>query len=92
MIGIPVELNEYSRRSNIKLSIEGEVLSMFAKHNLEKNIYKNDTLKIKSPLELQHFMDRSVLKVSICDLFFLLLCYHLKIHFHKFSYIQVFNF
>ena len=43
----PAELYEYRRGKNMKLSIDGEVLSLFAEGNLAKNIYKNDAMKIK---------------------------------------------
>ena len=43
----PAELYEYRRGQNMKLSIDGEVLSQFADRNLAKNIYKNDAMKIK---------------------------------------------
>ena len=43
----PAELYEYHRGKNMKLSIDGEVLSLFAEGNLAKNIYKSDHMKIK---------------------------------------------
>ena len=43
----PAELYEYRRGQNMKLSIDGEVLSQFADRNLAKNIYKNDAMKTK---------------------------------------------
>ena len=43
----PAELYEYRRGKNMKLSIDGEVLSEFAERNLAKNIYRNDAMKIK---------------------------------------------
>ena len=36
----PAELYEYRRGKNMKLSIDGEVLSLFAEKNLAKNIYE----------------------------------------------------
>ena len=43
----PAELYEYRRGKNMKLSIDGEVLSLFAERNLAKNIYKSDAMKTK---------------------------------------------
>ena len=43
----PVELYEYRRGKNMKLSIDGEAKSLFAEGNLAKNIYKNEGMKTK---------------------------------------------
>ena len=43
----PAELYEYRRGKNMKLLIDGEVLSLFAEGNLAKNIYKSDAMKTK---------------------------------------------
>ena len=43
----PVELYEYRRGSNIKLSIDGEVPSRFAEVNLQKGIYRDTAMKTK---------------------------------------------
>ena len=43
----PVELYEYRRGSNIKLSIDGETKSLFAEKNLPQSIYKNAAMKTK---------------------------------------------
>ena len=43
----PAELYEYRRGKNMKLSIDGEVVSLFAERNLAKNIYRNDDMKTK---------------------------------------------
>ena len=43
----PIELFEYRRGSNIKLSIDGEVKSEFAEWNLSSTIYKNKDMKEK---------------------------------------------
>ena len=43
----PVELYEYRRGSNIKLSIDGEVPSRFAETNLNKEIYRDKAMKTK---------------------------------------------
>ena len=39
----PAELYEYRRGKNMKLSIDGEVVSLFAERNLAKNIYRTKT-------------------------------------------------
>ena len=43
----PVELYEYRRGKNMKLSIDGETKSLFAERNLAGNIYKKNTMKTK---------------------------------------------
>ena len=43
----PTELYEYCRGSIIKLTIDGEVKSLFAEKNLPRNIYKDDIMKGK---------------------------------------------
>ena len=48
----PVELYEYRRGSNIKLSIDGVIASSFAEKNLQKKIYRetedpNKSMKVK---------------------------------------------
>ena len=43
----PAELYEYRRGKNMKLSIDGEVLSLFVERNLSKNIYRNEGMKTK---------------------------------------------
>ena len=42
------ELYEYRRGKNMKLSIEGEVVSLFEERNLAKNIYRNEDMKAKA--------------------------------------------
>jgi len=44
----PVELYEYRRGKNMKLTIDGETKSLFAERNLAGNIYKKEAMKIRA--------------------------------------------
>lgn len=50
----PVELYEYRRDSELKLSLDGKVVSKFASKNLADNIYKNKDMKEKITRLIDH--------------------------------------